>query len=289
MGPDFNFALGVARDELVGIDGMFEFGRITRNAEKAQADRNDVIGKGGHFFWIFELKFSGLTKRGVKNPDAKLRELVNFDFVAVVKADVIEARKFFDEAVDEAVAIVIKARRAGVDEVVVMAAVFLREHGAGFAKHGEFFIEHGHWDIALEDLVELLARDFCKEISVKDRNAVVERALETGKFGVGVRPVLAGVFHLKFGVRGEIGESRVDGIGDECEVNGLVNVIGADAERQSEFRERKIFIGHPASNFDDFVNVRANFARMLNNRMEAIEYRTALEFWPAHCFENRRP
>src|SRR5450432_3494106 len=35
---DFNFLAAVARNHLVGVDGMLEFGRVTRDSQKSQSD-----------------------------------------------------------------------------------------------------------------------------------------------------------------------------------------------------------------------------------------------------------
>ena len=48
--------------------------------------------------------------------------------------------------------------------------------------------------------------------------------LMQANFGVGIGPMLAGVIHLEFYVRGEIGERGVHDVCDHDEVNGFVGI-----------------------------------------------------------------
>ena len=100
VGADFDLPAGIARDELMGVDGLFELRRITGDAVKAQGHGNNIIGKGGHFLGIIEAELAGSVEGGVKHPDAELRELIELDFVALEQADIVETWKFADEAFD---------------------------------------------------------------------------------------------------------------------------------------------------------------------------------------------
>ena len=217
----------------------------------------------------------------IDEPDAELRQFVELDFVAVVLAHVVEARKFDHQAVDDAFAVVVKTRRAGMDEIREPAVVFRGEHRAHLMKHSQLFVEHRHFDVARENFVELLARDLGQEISVEDRNAFIHGALDAGEFRFGIRPVLAGIFGGEFYVRGEIGEGRIDHVGDHDEIDGFVRIVYADACRQMIFRHGKFLVGHPAGDFHDLVNVRVDVAGIFDYRAEAIENGTADWFGPA--------
>ena len=124
VGADFDFLGAVARDQLMRVDGFFQRGGVAGDAHQAQADGNDVIGEGGHGVDVFDLKFSGRVQAGVEEPEAELRKFVELDFVAVVHADVVEAREFDHQAVHHALAMIVEARRAGTDEIVEAAVVF---------------------------------------------------------------------------------------------------------------------------------------------------------------------
>ena len=60
--PDFNFLLAVARDHLVGVDGMLEFRRITHDSQQPQPDGNDVVGERSHLVDVFERELIVLSQ-----------------------------------------------------------------------------------------------------------------------------------------------------------------------------------------------------------------------------------
>src|SRR5580704_17644994 len=268
----------------MGVDGFFERGRIGSDAHQPQAYGHDVIGEGGHGVNVFELKFSGFVQAGVEKPEAELRKFVDPDFVAIVDANVVEAREFDDEAVHHAVAVIVEARRAAPDEIVEAAVVFRGEHGAGLAPQLQLFIEHGDFYIARESFFHLRASKLSEVVAVEDGDALVHGALEAGEYGFGVRPALAGVIHLEFYVSGEIGEGGVYDVRDHDEINGFVGVVLADAERQVIFGHGKLFVGHPAGDFDELVHVGVDVARVFDNGRQAIEDGTADGFGPTQLF-----
>ena len=264
----------------MSVDRFFQRGGIGRDAHEAEADGNDVIGEGGHGVNIFDLKFSGLVQAGVEKPEAELRKFVELDFVAVVDADVVEAREFDDEAVHHALAMIVEARRAGADEIVVAAVVFRGENGASLAPQLHFFVEHGDFDIARENFFHLRAGELREVMAVEDGDALVHGALEAGDLGVGIGPVLAGVVHLKFYVGGEVSEGCVYDVCDHDEINGFVGIVRADAEWQKIIGHGKFFVGHPAGDFDEFVEIGVDVARIFDDGRKAIEDGAADGFGP---------
>ena len=58
---------------------------------------NNVIRERRQLFGVFDLELAAFRRLAVHDPDAKLGAACRFDFVAVVHADVVEARKFLDQ------------------------------------------------------------------------------------------------------------------------------------------------------------------------------------------------
>ncbi len=52
--PDLNFLLAIARNHLVGIDGMLKFRRVAHDSQEPQGDGNDVVGERRHLAGVFE-------------------------------------------------------------------------------------------------------------------------------------------------------------------------------------------------------------------------------------------
>src|SRR5271156_6260502 len=266
------------------VDGFFERGRIGSDAHQAQPYGNDVIGEGGHRVNVFQLKFSGIVQAGIDEPESELGQFVELDFVAVVHADVVETREFYDEAVHHAVAMIVEARRTAVDEIVEAAVVFRGKHGAGLAPQLHFFIEHGNFDIARENFFHLRAGELREVVAIEDGDALVHGALEAGEFGGGIGPVLAGGIHPKIYLSGEVGEGSVYHVCDHDEVNRFIGIVRADAEGQGIVGHGEFFVGHPAGDFDELAQVRVDVARIFNNGRKAIEDGTADRFGPTHFF-----
>src|SRR3981081_2014141 len=123
-------------------------------------------------------------------------------------------------------------------EVVEAATVFFREHRSDLVQHLQFFVKHGHLDVAAEDVSKLGTRNFDEISALQNRNARIHRSLEAGKLRFGVRPVSAAKLHFKFLLRGEIGERSVAAIGDQNKVDGFVGIAATNTKWQSEFGKR---------------------------------------------------
>jgi hypothetical protein len=80
---------------------------------------------------------------------------------------------------------------------------------------------------------------------------------------------------------GEVGEGGVHDVGDHDEINDFVGVVLADAERQVVFGHGEFFVGHPAGDFDEFVEVGVDVARIFDDGRKAIEDGTADGLGPA--------
>ena len=143
MRADFHFLGRIARDQLIGLDGVIERGRIFEDVHDAERGGHDVIGEGGELFGVVELERAAFAEIAVHDPDAELRQLVDLDFVAVVGAGIVEARDFGGEALDDAIAPVIAARRTIVDEIVITAAIFGLQNLSGLMEHFDALIEQG--------------------------------------------------------------------------------------------------------------------------------------------------
>src|ERR1700693_4135004 len=81
---------------------------------------------------------------------------------------------------------------------------------------------------------------------------------------------------------GEVGEGGVDAIGGQDKVDYIVGAALSHAERHLIIRHGQLFIGHPARDFNDLVDVGAHVAGVVNDWMKAVEHRTARQLRPAH-------
>ena len=91
------------------------------------------------------------------------------------------------------------------------------------------------------------------------------------------------IVNLKLHVAGKIGESCVHAISRENEVDQVISAVFLPSERELVVWHGQLFVGHPLGDFDNFLNVGAYVARVLNNRMKAVEHRAAGEFGPARA------
>src|SRR5215472_17055944 len=160
--------------------------------------------------------------------------------------------------------------------------VFFGQYSSDLVQHRELFIRHGHLDVALEHRVELRPRHGCQIVAVEKWYARVDRALDAREFRLRVRPVLAHVIHLEFLVPRKVRKGGIDRIRNHHKVDRLVRVPLTDAERQSEFRHRQIFICHPRRDFDDFVVIRVHVSRRFHRIAHTVEHRAPDRFWPVH-------
>src|SRR5579883_1476074 len=62
---NFNFPAGIARNQLIRVDGLLEFLGISGDAHEAKADGDDVVREGGHFLGVVEAEFALLVEGGV--------------------------------------------------------------------------------------------------------------------------------------------------------------------------------------------------------------------------------
>src|SRR5271163_3275701 len=106
------------RDHLVGVERMLKLGGITGDRQQPERNRDDIVGKSGHLLQIFEAEVSSLPKAGVEKPGSQLRQLMELDGVAIVKADIAEARKLAHQPLCQTVTVVVKLRRTRVNEVM---------------------------------------------------------------------------------------------------------------------------------------------------------------------------
>src|SRR5271168_66691 len=118
------------RDHLVGVDRMLKLGGITGDRQQPERNWDDIVGKSGHRLQIFEAEVSILPKAGVEKPGSQLRQLIELDRVAIVKADIAEARKLAHQSLHQTVAVVVKLRRTRGNEIMKTTVVRPREHAA---------------------------------------------------------------------------------------------------------------------------------------------------------------
>ena len=84
-----------------------------------------------------------------------------------------------------------------------------------------------------------------------------------------------GIVHLKLHVGGKIGEGCVHAVGGKDEVDYVIGAVFFPAERQLIVRHGQLFVGHPLGDFDNFLDVSADVARVLNHGMKTVEHRAA--------------
>ena len=125
------------------------------------------------------------------------------------------------------------------------------------------------------------ARQLGEEFSVEHRKAVIHGAIQAGEHGVGIGPVLAAVIDLEFGVRGEVGESGVDGVGHQHQVDDVIRIGQFHAAGHGINGHGKFFVAHPSGDFDDFVEVREDVAGIFDRGANAFEDRASDRLGPA--------
>lgn len=66
-----------------------------------------VVSESHHFVYILDAKAPTFPEAAIQEPDRQLRQLVELDRKAFVDADIIEARKFRYQSLNQAIAAVI--------------------------------------------------------------------------------------------------------------------------------------------------------------------------------------
>ncbi len=86
--------------------------------------------------------------------------------------------------------------------------------------------------------------------------------------------MFARIVHLKFDVRLEIGERRINHCPNHDEVDRDIRRL-LHSERHRKIRERQIFVSHPSRDFDNLGVICLHIPRMLDHRPQAFDDGTA--------------
>ena len=189
-----------------------------------------------------------------------MRQLVNLDGLAVVRAYVVEARELFYQAINQTGAVVIQTGRAGLHEIVKAAVVFFCQHRSHLTPDLQFLVEHRHFDVAGENAFELRSGQPSQEFAVENRKSIVHRSFHACEKSVGIRPMPPGIIHLEFHVSRKISKCRVHGIGSEDEIEHVIGAALPHAERDLILGHWQFFVSHPPSDFYNFFDMRVNVA-----------------------------
>jgi len=92
--------------------------------------------------------------------------------------------------------------------------------------------------------------------------------------------VFAIVIDLEFHLGGEISEGKINHVGHQNEVDGLIQVL-LHAEGQPQLGHGEFLVGHPGGDFLDFAHVGADVPRAGNHRPKAFQYGASDRFRPA--------